>query len=64
MPDEPVPLAYSDTPLTDNVVLLRRWARDDLGCVEEATQDPDIPKGTTVPTSPEPNPAPPKAQRS
>ena len=48
MPDRP-PLAYPDPPLTDNVVALRRWARDDLGCVEEATQDPDIPNGTTVP---------------
>ena len=44
-----MPLAYPDPPLTDGVVALRRWARDDLGCVEEATQDPDIPKGTTVP---------------
>jgi hypothetical protein len=42
MPDQPLPLAYPETPLTDNVVLLGRWARDDLGCVEEATQDPDI----------------------
>jgi ribosomal-protein-alanine N-acetyltransferase len=51
MPDQPPPLAYPDPPLTDNVVLLRRWARDDLGCVEEATQDPDIPEGTTVPAT-------------
>jgi RimJ/RimL family protein N-acetyltransferase len=48
MPDQP-PLAYPDPPLTDGVVVLRQWAGDDLGCVEEATQDPDIPKGTTVP---------------
>ena len=51
MPDRPPPLAYPDPPLTDGVVVLRRWARDDLGCVEEATQDPDIPKGTTVPAT-------------
>jgi ribosomal-protein-alanine N-acetyltransferase len=51
MPDQPVALAYPDPPLTDNVVLLRRWARDDLGCVEEATQDPHIPRGTTVPAT-------------
>jgi [ribosomal protein S5]-alanine N-acetyltransferase len=50
MPDQP-PLAYPDPPLTDGVVVLRRWARDDLGCVEEATQDPDIPKGTSVPAT-------------
>ena len=48
MPNQPPPLAYPDPPLTDGVVVLRRWARDDLGCVEEATQDPRIPKGTTV----------------
>jgi [ribosomal protein S5]-alanine N-acetyltransferase len=29
--------------------VLRRWGRDDLSCVEEATQDPDIPKRTIVP---------------
>lgn len=51
MPDQPPPLAYPDPPLTDDVVLLRRWARDDLGCVEEAAQDPDIPNGTTVPAT-------------
>ena len=46
-----MPLAYPDPPLTDGVVVLRRWTPDDLGCVEEATQDPDIPKGTTVPAT-------------
>ena len=51
MPDQPALLAYPDPSLTDGVVVLRRWARDDLGCVEEATQDPDIPKGTTVPAT-------------
>ena len=51
MPDRPPLLAYPDPSLTDGVVVLRRWARDDLGCVEEATQDPDIPKGTTVPAT-------------
>ncbi len=51
MPDQWPPLAYPDPPLTDGVVVLRRWARDDLGCVEEASQDPDIPKGTTVPAT-------------
>jgi [ribosomal protein S5]-alanine N-acetyltransferase len=52
MPDQPPPLlAYPDPPLTDGVVVLRRWERDDVGCVEEATEDPDIPKGTTVPAT-------------
>ena len=51
MPQQPSPLAYPDPPLTDGVVVLRRWMREDLGCVEEATQDPDIPRGTTVPAT-------------
>jgi [ribosomal protein S5]-alanine N-acetyltransferase len=51
MPHRPPPIAYPDTPLTDGVVVLHRWSRDDIGCVEEATQDPDIPRGTTVPTT-------------
>jgi RimJ/RimL family protein N-acetyltransferase len=51
MPDQRQLLAYPDSPLTDGVVVLRRWAREDLGCVEEATHDPDIPKGTTVPAT-------------
>jgi RimJ/RimL family protein N-acetyltransferase len=49
MPDPPVPLSYPDPPLTDGVVVLRRWAESDLGCVEEAGRDPRIPEGTTVP---------------
>jgi [ribosomal protein S5]-alanine N-acetyltransferase len=49
MPDQPPPLAYPDPPLADGIVVLRRWTQDDLGCVEDATQDPEIPKGTTVP---------------
>ena len=49
MPGQWPMLAYPEPPLTDGVVVLRRWAHDDLACVEEATQDPDIPKGTTVP---------------
>ncbi|HEY7257824.1 MAG TPA: GNAT family N-acetyltransferase, partial [Gaiellales bacterium] len=32
-------------------VLLRAWTMDDLGCVEEASGDPDIPTGTTVPAA-------------
>jgi [ribosomal protein S5]-alanine N-acetyltransferase len=31
--------------------VLRRWAESDLGCVEEASRDPSIPEGTTVPAS-------------
>jgi RimJ/RimL family protein N-acetyltransferase len=51
MQDQPPLLPYPDPPLTDGVVVLRRWAPDDLGCVEGATHDPDIPKGTTVPAT-------------
>jgi [ribosomal protein S5]-alanine N-acetyltransferase len=32
-------------------VLLRRWTLDDLPCVEDASRDPDIRTGTTVPTT-------------
>ena len=42
-------LRYPDPPLTDGVVLLRRWEERDLPCVEEASRDPRIPAGTTVP---------------
>ena len=51
MPDQSVSLSYPDTPLTDGVVLLRRWAATDLDCVEEGSRDPRIPQGTTVPAS-------------
>jgi RimJ/RimL family protein N-acetyltransferase len=49
MAEGPVRLDYPDPPLADGTVVLRRWAESDLGCVEEASQDPDIPEGTTVP---------------
>jgi ribosomal-protein-alanine N-acetyltransferase len=49
MPQQPVLLSYPDPPLTDGTVVLRRWAEDDIGCVEEASRDPRIPEGTTVP---------------
>src|SRR5207244_9628367 len=42
-------LPHPDPPLTDGVVVLRRWTERDLGCVEEASWDPSIPAGTTVP---------------
>jgi RimJ/RimL family protein N-acetyltransferase len=51
MPDQPVLLSYPDPPLTDGAVVLRRWAESDIGCVEEASRDPQIPEGTTVPAS-------------
>jgi RimJ/RimL family protein N-acetyltransferase len=42
-------LSYPDPPLTDGVLVLRRWTESDIGCVEEGSRDPDIPSGTTVP---------------
>ncbi len=42
-------LAYPDPELRDDVVRLRRWAERDLDCVKEASSDPRIPQGTTVP---------------
>lgn len=51
MPDRPALLSYPDPPLTDGTVALRRWLESDIGCVEEASRDPHIPEGTTVPAS-------------
>jgi RimJ/RimL family protein N-acetyltransferase len=48
---QPVTLPYPDPPLTDGVVVLRRWEKTDIGCVEEASRDPRIPEGTTVPAT-------------
>jgi RimJ/RimL family protein N-acetyltransferase len=43
--------SYPDPPLSDGIVVLRRWEKGDLGCVAQAAEDPDIPKGTTVPAT-------------
>jgi [ribosomal protein S5]-alanine N-acetyltransferase len=37
--------------LRDGHVLLRQWSHDDLPCIEEASRDPVIPSGTSVPKS-------------
>lgn len=42
-------LDYPDPDLADDFVRLRRWTMADLRCVEEASSDPRIPEGTTVP---------------
>jgi [ribosomal protein S5]-alanine N-acetyltransferase len=42
-------LSYPQPELSDEVLRLRPWSLDDLACVEEATADPRIPEGTTVP---------------
>jgi|SRR5579875_2654316 len=44
-------LSYPRHDLCDGVVLLRRWEEADLNCVREASTDPRIPKGTTVPAT-------------
>jgi ribosomal-protein-alanine N-acetyltransferase len=49
MPHQPIVLSYPEPALSDGVVMLRRWAESDIGCVEEASHDPRIPEGTTVP---------------
>jgi ribosomal-protein-alanine N-acetyltransferase len=49
LPGQLVLLSCPDPPLTDGAVLLRRWTKSDIGCVEEAISDPRIPEGTTVP---------------
>jgi [ribosomal protein S5]-alanine N-acetyltransferase len=43
--------SYPKPPLSDGIVLLRRWEQSDLDCVEQAAEDPDIPRGTTVPAT-------------
>ena len=40
---------YPDPDLRDIVVRLRRWSEDDVECIRDASTDPDIPKGTSVP---------------
>lgn len=42
-------LDYPDPPLDDGVVRLRPWTNGDLDTVVEASQDPYIPKVTSVP---------------
>lgn len=44
-----MPLDYPDPELRSDGVRLRKWRYDDLACVEAASSDPRIPKGTTVP---------------
>jgi [ribosomal protein S5]-alanine N-acetyltransferase len=50
MSDQPA-FSYPSPPLSDGIVVLRRWEEGDLDCVEQAAEDPDIPKGTTVPAT-------------
>lgn len=45
------------TALTDGVVTLRRWEESDAGCVQEASRDEHVQRGTTVPHDPSPESA-------
>jgi RimJ/RimL family protein N-acetyltransferase len=45
-----VTLPFPDAGITDDVVRLRRWRRDDLDRLVAACQDPEIPRWTTVPS--------------
>jgi ribosomal-protein-alanine N-acetyltransferase len=49
VPDKQLP--YPAPPLTDGRIGLRRWKEGDVECVRLASTDPEIPKGTTVPSS-------------
>ena len=51
MPDQPRTLPDPNPPLTDGTVILRRYEKSDIRCVEEGSHDPDIPTGTTVPAT-------------
>jgi ribosomal-protein-alanine N-acetyltransferase len=42
-------LHYPLPELSDGPTLLRQWSLDDAGCIAEASTDPRIPEGTTVP---------------
>ena len=44
-------LRYPDPELRSDLVRLRRWRYDDVGCIRAASLDPEIPKGTTVPAT-------------
>ncbi|RHW27635.1 N-acetyltransferase [Nocardioides immobilis] len=49
MPGAPLP--YPSTPLSDGRFGVRPWAEADLDCVRQASEDPEIPRGTTVPAT-------------
>ncbi len=49
MPGAPLP--YPSTPLSDGRFGVRPWAEADLDCVRQASGDPEIPRGTTVPAA-------------
>jgi ribosomal-protein-alanine N-acetyltransferase len=44
-----VRLDYPNPELRSARIRVRKWSYDDLACIEAASTDPEIPKGTTVP---------------
>jgi hypothetical protein len=44
-----VRLEYPEPDLISDKVRLRMWSMGDLGCVEAASTDPEILRGTTIP---------------
>ena len=44
-----ISLSYPQPDLRDDALRLRRWSLDDLGCIWDASADPRIEEGTTVP---------------
>lgn len=48
---EGTPLGYPQPDLSDDLVRLRPWTMDDLGCIEQASRDSEIRRGTTVPSA-------------
>jgi ribosomal-protein-alanine N-acetyltransferase len=42
-------LTYPSPELTSDTVRIRKWTIGDLGCIEAAGTDPQIPQGTTIP---------------
>jgi ribosomal-protein-alanine N-acetyltransferase len=43
------PFQYPPAKLTDGSIAIRRWLETDVDCVRQASLDPTIPPGTTVP---------------
>ena len=42
-------LTYPDPELSSDIIRLRKWSYEDMECVEAASADRQIPKGTTIP---------------
>ena len=49
MPNKQLP--YPEPPLSDGRIGMRRWQEADVECIRLASTDPEIPKGTTIPST-------------